>query len=353
MSFRATTRHGKSQQAHPLAKTSWVQRYIGLGILLFGLTFILLNLIAYKPAQAMLNVPQVGSRTEPPENLSLWQKVKILFTGVRIPRPLNHSTPAEVGLSFETHRIRVNDTIDLEAWHIPQPQAKGLIVMFHGYASSKSHLLPEASALHKLGFATLLVDFRGSGGSTGQQTSLGFYEANDVAQTFDYARSLIVESPIILYGRSMGGAAVLRALHANSIQPDGLILEAVFDKLLSTVQHRFASMGVPSFPAAHLLIFWGGVQHGYSGFRHNPVEYAASVKCPVLMLHGKDDPRATLAEGMAVFQHLNGKKQFEAFAGVGHEAYLAARPQQWQHAVTQFLRGSEVGGWGSEFLTLS
>lgn len=214
---------------------------------------------------------------------------------------------------------------------------KGWVLLFHGYASAKSSMLPEAKALHTLGYASFLVDFRGSGGSNRSETSLGFAEAEDVAQAFEYARALAAGQPIILYGRSMGGAAVLRAIAVYQIQPAGIILEAVFDKLLSTVQNRFTSMGLPSFPAAHLLVFWGGFQQGYSGFRHNPVEYAASVYCPTLVLHGTDDPRATLAEGRAVFQNLNGKKWFEAFSGVGHEAYLAAKPDEWQRAVSQFL----------------
>jgi pimeloyl-ACP methyl ester carboxylesterase len=107
--------------------------------------------------------------------------------------------------------------------------------------------------------------------------------------------------------------------------------------MLSTVQNRFAAMGLPSFPAAQLLIFWGSIPKGYPGFKHNPVAYARRVQCPTLMLHGAHDPRATLREGMAVFRSLNGPKQFEVFAGAGHEAYLAAQPEQWQRAVAQFL----------------
>jgi hypothetical protein len=246
-------------------------------------------------------------------------------------------TPQDWSLPFEVHRFQANEDLELEAWHIPHAQAKGLILLFHGYASTKSSLLPEVNALHELGYATFLVDFRGSGGSDGHRTSLGLDEADDVLKTFEYARSMLAQAPLILYGRSMGGAAILRAIHCYHIQPEAIIIEAVFDKLLSTVQNRFAAMGIPAFPAAHLLILWGGFQHGYSGFSHNPVEYAASVQCPTLMLHGTDDPRATLAEGMAVFQQLSGKKQFEPFAGVGHEAYLAAHPEQWQRTIAQFL----------------
>jgi alpha-beta hydrolase superfamily lysophospholipase len=197
-----------------------------------------------------------------------------------------------------------------------------------------------------MGYAPFLVDFRGSGGSSGYKTSIGFAEADDVASAVEYVRVSSSHQPIILYGQSMGGVAILRAIYAHNIQADALILEAVFDRLLSTVQNRFAAMGLPSFPAAQLLVFWGGVQSGYFGFKHNPVEYATRVQCPTLMLHGTDDPRATLAEGRAVFQNLRGIKQFEAFAGVGHESYLAVQPDQWKRTVFQFLAQVIPGGGG-------
>lgn len=355
MSFRVT--EGSEKSPHP-PLSSQRQGLKGFAGPVFGLLGLLsvigLNLIVYRHAYRMLHFVPTGKRTDKPEHLSWRQKARVLLTGITVPRPLNTSTPAYYGLLYQVHRFHVNPSIELEAWHIPHPTPKGWVLLFHGYASAKSSLLPEAKALHALGYASFLVDFRGSGGSNRSETSLGIAEAEDVTRAFGYVRTLAAGQPIILYGRSMGGAAVLRAIAVYKIQPEGIILEAVFDKLLSTVQNRFASMRLPSFPAAHLLVFWGGFHQGYSGFRHNPVEYAASVYCPALVLHGADDPRATLTEGRAVFQTLNGKKWFEAFSGVGHEAYLAAKPDEWQRAITQFLaqlkrQGSGAGGQGPGF----
>lgn len=338
MSFRATAGSEKSPQTLLLSKAQGLKGFANPVFILFGLLLaVVINLIAYRHVYSMLHFAPTGKRTEKPEHLSWRQKAKILLTGITVPRPCNTSTPAACSLPYEVHRFQVNPSVELEAWHIPHPDSKGLVLLFHGYASAKSSMLPEARALHQEGYASFLVDFRGSGGSNGSETSIGFAEAEDVVQAFGYAQALAVSQPVILYGRSMGGAAVLRAISAYQIQPDGVILEAVFDKLLSTVQNRFRSMRLPSFPAAHLLVFWGSVQQRYRGFSHNPVEYAARVQCPTLVLHGTDDPRATIAEGRAVFQRLNGKRWFEAFTGIGHEAYLAANPAQWQCAITQFL----------------
>jgi hypothetical protein len=40
-------------------------------------------------------------------------------------------------------------------------------------------------------------------------------------------------------------AAILRAVSAHELSPDALILECPFDRLLTTVQNRFAAMRLP------------------------------------------------------------------------------------------------------------
>ncbi|MCG3207193.1 MAG: 2-succinyl-6-hydroxy-2,4-cyclohexadiene-1-carboxylate synthase [Anaerolineae bacterium] len=310
------------------------KRIVVLAILL---AVIVSNLLAYKHAYAMLHFSQRGERTSKPEELSILQRIWVLFTGVNIPRPTNDTTPNDYGLTYETHTFKVDDETELEAWYIPHPESAGLILMFHGYASAKSSLLPEAQAFNQMGYATFLVDFRGSGNSNQSETSIGYYEADDVAAAVNYVQSKIEPKAIILYGQSMGGVAILRAIAENEVKPQGVIVEAVFDKMVSTVANRFASMGIPAFPGTQMLIFWGSLIEGYWGFQHNPIDYAQKVDCPVLMLHGTDDERATLEQAQAVFEQFKGKKEFEEFIGVGHESYFVARPSQWKEVVGQVL----------------
>ena len=166
---------------------------------------------------------------------------------------------------------------------------------------------------------------------------LGFHEAKDVKAAVNYTRGLARAGPLILYGQSMGGAAVLKAMSDSNLGVDAIILEGVFDKMLSTVGNRFVAMRVPSFPSAHLLTFWGGMQLGFSGFGHNPVDYAQTVKCPALILHGKEDPRATVEEARNIFSSLSGTKRMELFDDTGHSSCHKADPEQWKEAVYSFL----------------
>ncbi len=100
---------------------------------------------------------------------------------------------------------------------------------------------------------------------------------------------------------------------------------------------RIAALGVPAFPAAHLLVFWGGVQQGFDGFRHDPAEYAARVAVPTLLLHGGRDDRVTTAEARTVFDRLRGRKVFVTFPDAKHGSLLKADPARWRSAVVGFL----------------
>jgi hypothetical protein len=97
-------------------------------------------------------------------------------------------------------------------------------------------------------------------------------------------------------------------------------------------------MEVPAFPSAELLVFWGGRQWGFDGFDHNPFAYAASVRCPVLFMHGARDPRVRLTEARRVFEAIPGTKEFVTFEQSGHESHLSKNAEQWRSAVGRFIK---------------
>jgi alpha-beta hydrolase superfamily lysophospholipase len=316
----------------------WLRSHRKLSLLLLLVFFfIVLNILAYRHAYAMTHFVAAGSPIDKPEAMSFLKKVGVLFSGVRIPRPAGMATPAKVGLAYETHSIHVDDGTRLEAWYIARAEAKGVVLLFHGYASCKANLLAEAKAFHGMGYAVLMVDFRGSGGSSGNVTTIGVYEADDVKAACDFVAAKEPGLPVILYGQSMGSVAILRACAVRDVKARALVLECPFDRLLTTVGNRFASMGLPSFPGAHLLVFWGGAQHGFNGFSHNPADYARSISCPTLLLHGANDPRVTADDIRAVDRCLAADHRLELLDGVGHESYVTARPEEWRRIVGEFL----------------
>lgn len=317
----------------------WLRRHpIRVAVALFLAGGAALNLIAFQHARSMLWFAEGGPRTVRPQKLSLLGKVQVLLTGVRVPRPENDRTPIDLGLEYETRTFPVDPIVTLEAWSIPAAGAGETVILFHGYAASKSELLPEADAFHRLGLNVWLVDFRGSGGSSERYTTIGVKEADDVAAAVEYVRKNSADGPLIVYGRSMGAAAILRGIHHCGIKPDAVILESVFNRMTTTVGNRFELMGLSSFPGANLLIFWGSVAAGFDGRTHNPADYAVSCRCPTLMLHGETDANARLQEGQDVLRHLgDGSAELMIFPETGHSPTLAADSKRWEHAIERLL----------------
>jgi alpha-beta hydrolase superfamily lysophospholipase len=297
---------------------------------------VVLNLLACRHAWAMTHLLPAGGWKRKEVGLTRWTKVKALLGGVRYARPQLDDSPEKWGLTSQVHTFR-GAVSDLEAWYLPHPAPLGIVPMFHGYIACKARLLPEAKALHDLGYACFMVDFPGCGGSAGTITTIGYREAVDVCRALEYVRHQWGHLPATIFGQSMGAAAVLRALAVHHLTVEAAVLESPFDRLLNTVRARFTMMGVPSFPAAELLVFWGGLMLGYNGLRHDPVTYARHVRCPVLLLAGKDDQKVTPRQTLAVYDALACEKELHLFSGLGHESFAACRPEEWRSRVGAFL----------------
>ena len=313
--------------------------------------FVTANALAFVQAYSMTHfVP--GVTTTRPEHLSGMAKLGAVVTGIRLAKPKNWQSPQAFNLPYETHRYRGADGTDYEAWRIPAGGpvwrrlggSRGTCLLFHGYAGCKASLLREAAVVRKAGYDAFLVDFRGCGGSSGSVTTAGFHEAADVAEAVRYVRQKLSPPRVVIYGRSMGAAAAMRAVSLGQARPDAMVIESPFDRMLTTVSHRFDAAGVPTFPLARLVVFWGGVQQGYWAFGHNPVDYARSVRCPTLMIRAGRDPFIRHGEAESVFNSMSGPKQMVVFPSAVHQPCMDADAGQWARRVTQFLSEVPAGG---------
>ncbi len=131
--------------------------------------------------------------------------------------------------------------------------------------------------------------------------------------------------------------AILRAEAELGVRPTANILECPYGSMRQTAANRFAAMHVPAFLLADLLVFWGGVQHGFWAHGLNTVRYAAQVHTPTLLLWGTADPRVTRAETDAIFSALAGPKRRHDFVGAGHEPYWKQCPGDWEKITRAFL----------------
>ncbi|HMP89607.1 MAG TPA: alpha/beta fold hydrolase [Kiritimatiellia bacterium] len=313
----------------------WLKR---LAILLLAF-FIILNYLAFRHSRTFFFYSDGGKRTPAPEELTFKQKINVMITGIHVPKPKAHSSPHEHGMPFVKITIPGRNQIPLSAWKIPgSSDTEVLVIMFHGYSSEKSGLLTEAQIFHELGYMLLMVDFPGSGGTPGNKTTLGIKESEDVAAVLAWARSVWPKHQIVLYGHSMGAAAIMRSVAVHEIHPDAVIIESAFDTLLNAIRLRFHLMNIPSFPAAEILLFWGSVQLGANGFSHDVRMYARNVNVPVFMIHGMHDNRASLQGANDVFSQLKGDRELMVMEKAGHVSPCTDDREKWKNGVRTFIQ---------------
>lgn len=272
-----------------------------------------------------------SEKTKSPSKLSTLEKAKTLFFGVNNPKPRNIKFPTQ---KYQTLKLKSNK--EIECWLIKTKNPKGTVILFHGYGGEKSSMITKSDEFIKLGFNTLLVDFMGSGNSEGNQTTIGYKEAEEVKTTFDYLQKSGEEN-IYLFGTSMGAVAIMKCINDTKIKPKGIIIECPFGSMYTTVCTRFKKMNAPTFPMAGILVFWGSIQNGFWGFSHNPTEYAKNITCPTLLLYGEKDKSVSRKEINNIYENLKCSKKLNIYKNTGHENYLIKNKVEWNKNISQFI----------------
>ncbi|MFC1570014.1 alpha/beta hydrolase [bacterium] len=305
-------------------------------ILSLGVLFLIFNIMAYMHAYRFTHVIDQGVRTKNAEALSLWGKIRILFTGVTVIKRPNITTPEDIGYVFMSKTIH-GEELNTPVWEIQHETPKRMVILFHGYNGNKSSLLFLTDWLVQQQSNVILVDFPGCGDSPYNWTSIGYRESEIVYDVYHHYQSQ-TDQPIILYGISLGASSIVAAFHQYSLNPDGLILEMPFGSLLQTVGQRFKLMGFPvTFPFAEMLVFWGSVQMKYNAFAFNPIKYAGDVSVPTLLFGGEVDFRVPATTLNKMYDQLQGPKKIHIFKGAGHYSLFVERPDEYRHIVLEFF----------------
>ncbi|MBC8110366.1 MAG: alpha/beta fold hydrolase [Verrucomicrobia bacterium] len=305
--------------------------------ILFVIGFLLFNVVAFNHAYKFTHFTEANAaRTQEPKDLSLAQKLNALFFGITNPKPLNLKKPS---VTFE--EITIQSRSKLAGWYVKVNNPKGTFILFHGYANAKFSMLERANLLRELGYDTLLIDFEGCGDSEGNETTVGYREADDVKASVDFVKNT-GENRIFLLGTSMGAVAIMRAIAEKGVKPVAVVLECPFGTMHQTVVSRFKLMKVPSFPFAGLLMFWGGIQTNFWAFSHNPDEYARKINCPALLMYGEKDDKVDRTEIDAIFQNLPTKKLIKTFPQSLHNIFPSTPKtippaSEWRKTIETFI----------------
>ncbi len=232
------------------------------------------------------------------------------------------ASPADIGLAFTPLDLPTADGETLDGWFVPAATnrtARGLVIFFHGNAGNIAHRLDYLRMFHDLGLATLILDYRGYGRSSGTASEDGTYR--DAEAAWRHATQALGFSPgrIILFGESLGGG-VATQLAAGS-RPGALILASTFTSV--------PDMGSDLYPLLPIRLL--------ARIRYDSLALLAQIACPVLVIHSRDDDIIAFAHGQRLFEAARQPKRFIELAGGHNEGFVFGRAD-WVRQLDLFLQ---------------
>ena len=229
-----------------------------------------------------------------------------------------------------------NEEHIIHAEYHPIENSKGIAIVAHGFGQNRYVMVPHAEILRKLGFSTVLFDQRAFGMSKGEQGTFGEKEGSDVAKLIDWARERFGEDiKIVLCGASMGAMSVLNS-QKYTREVDAIIEDSSPDCVANVIKPFYKTLSPLPNP-----FLWNVVQQGKKKgidlTKNNPVEIAAQINAPVLVMHGDQDRTVPVEMGQHIYSVLkNPKSHIEIFKGKDHTLEIIEFDRYYQ-VVKKFI----------------
>ena len=236
--------------------------------------------------------------------------------------------------------VTSDDGLKLAGTWLKTDNAKGTIILAHGYRSSK---LVEFSRVLEFyqgyGLNILLPDQRSHGKSQGRYITFGVKESEDMKLWIRWVDQAQKNMPIILSGLSMGASTMLYLADAELPgNVRGIIADCGFTSPKAIVSKVFKDVthlsGGPSIFFADLF---ARLFAGFSLNAKDTRKVLQNSKLPILLVHGIADsfvPCSMTQEGYAACA---GEKEMYLVEGAEHGLSFLTDPQTYKTKLLAFL----------------
>jgi pimeloyl-ACP methyl ester carboxylesterase len=214
------------------------------------------------------------------------------------------------------------DGLTLRGWRCAAVgPRRGSVVYLHGVADNRSSAVGVIDHLTHQGFDVVAYDSRAHGQSDGSVCTYGFYEKRDMKYVIDSLPS----GPVVLIGTSLGGAVAIQGAVGNDRIAGAIAAEPFSDLRTIAIERAPRLLPGPMIARAFRVAEERG---RFDVASVSPVAAAASLRIPVLLIHGADD-RDTLPEhSRRILSALKGPKQLLLVPKAGHNQSLNS-PVAW------------------------
>jgi 3-oxoadipate enol-lactonase len=259
------------------------------------------------------------------------------------PRRLTYATaigrnlpasPADVGLDFVEESLTFSDGSRTPLWIVRGRNASGpIVILTHGWADGRYGVLAWCDLVADFASTMVLYDLRGQGESSAPMSELGTAEVDDLlALAAHVARE---DRPIVLIGLSMGAGISIAAAAREPGLVAGVIGESAYRRGMQPVVGFFRINHWPIWPFYHLIGLWLTLRFT-SDKRFDRAAHAARLRCPLLLLHGGQDPIAPVEAAREIAAAAPNAK-LVVFDEASHLDLVKIDPARYREALAAFF----------------
>jgi len=215
-------------------------------------------------------------------------------------------TPADLNLPYEDVFLHTRDGTRIHGWYVRHGQPRATVLFFHGNAGNISQRLDSVERFYRMGLSVLIIDYHGYGRSGGTPSEAGTYQDARAAWAYLTGELKLPAQQVVLFGRSLGGAVAVWL--AGESRPGALIIESTFTSVVD--------LGKRFYP--YLPVQW------LTRIRYPTLERIPRLKCPLLVIHSRDDEIIPFEHGQSLYQAARVPREFLEISGGHNDGYLLA-----------------------------
>jgi pimeloyl-ACP methyl ester carboxylesterase len=213
-------------------------------------------------------------------------------------------TPDGIGLAYEEHWLPTAGEGSLRLWYLPTALDRGVVVLSQGSLGAMPCYLFHARMLAHNGWAVVMYEYRGFGGSDGEPDISAL--KGDLSAVVDWARAYTGREQVTLMGISLGAIPSVAVAVEHPEGVNGVVLDSpvAMGEMIQRMEFALRSQTQEFIDrlAPDLV----------------PEDLVQRMHQPLLIFAGEEDQLTPPPTIQLIYDRAAGPKQIVRFPGVGH-----------------------------------
>lgn len=213
------------------------------------------------------------------------------------------------------------------------------VIMVHGYRGEGASIISPIKKMNAKGYSLLVPDLRGHGESEGDYIGMGWDDRKDLLGWIDFILKRNCHASIVLYGVSMGAAAVMNVAGEKlPHEVKAIIEDCGYTNIGDLLQSHYKLSDFESFLVSHFANMMTKVKAGYAIGDNQPIEQVRHSHIPILFIHGREDDFIPYAMMEELYDAADCEKEKLTIEGAGHANSCSVNSKLYYETVFRFIK---------------